>query len=124
MGALRDLPLHSAIPRVLPDGWTIVQPWGDGNAYRHRTGLRVIVSTADYDGRDWMHISCSRGDRLPSWDDLRFAKATFAGEARYAYQVFPPAEKHINIHAFTLHLWVPLTGEPPLPDFTRGGDMI
>lgn len=121
---MRDLPLHDAIPRVLPDGWTVLQPFGDGNAYAHRSGLRVIVSTADYpDGREWMHVSVSRKDRLPSWDDLQFVKHVFVGE-RYAYQVFPPSDRHINIHEFCFHLWVPLTDEPPLPDFTRGGNTI
>ena len=122
---LRELPLSEYIPRVLPDGWTVLQPFGDGNAYRHRCGLRAIVTTADFpDGREWMHVSVSREDRLPSWDDLKFAKSTFVGDARYAYQVFPPASRHVNIHDFCLHLWVPLTGQLPLPDFTRGGETI
>lgn len=117
---IRDLPLHEAIPRVLPDGWTVLEPWGDGNAYRHRCGLAVLVSTAEYpDGRDWMHISVSRRDRIPNWGDLTFIKNTFAPD-RYAYQVLPPPDKHVNLHEYVLHLWVPLTGEPPLPDFTRG----
>lgn len=122
---LRDLPLSEFVPRVLPDGWRILQPFGDGNAYQYRDGLRVLVSTADFeDGRDWMHVSLSRADRLPSFDDLKFAKSVFVGDQRYAYQVFPPTEKYINIHPFVLHLWSPLTGAPPLPDFTRGGNSI
>jgi hypothetical protein len=121
---IRELPQSEYIPRVLPDGWTIVQAWGDGNAYKYRSGLRVLVTTAPFDGRDWMHISVSREDRMPTWDDLKHAKSTFAGDSRYAYQIIPPAERHINLHPFCLHLWVPLTGEPPLPDFTRGGNTI
>jgi hypothetical protein len=122
---LRQVPLSDYVPRVLPDGWRILQPWGDGNVYRYRDQLTVIVTTADFpDGRDWMHISCSRKDRLPSFDDLKFAKSTFAGDGRYAYQVFPPADKYVNIHPFSLHLWAPLNGAPPLPDFTSGGNSI
>lgn len=121
---VRDLPLSEYVPRVLPDGWRVLRPFGDGNAYQHRSGLRVIVSTADFpDGRDWMHVSFSRADRLPSYDDLLHVKQTFAAD-RYAYQVFPPPNKHVNIHDFCLHLWVPLTGAPPLPDFTMGGSTI
>jgi len=122
---LRDFPLHEAIPRVLPDGWRILKPFGDGNAYQYRNGLRVIISTAPFDdGREWMHVSVSREDRLPSWDDLKFVKATFVAADRAAYQVLPPTAKHINIHPFCLHLWVALTGSEPLPDFTGGGDSI
>jgi hypothetical protein len=85
--------------------------------------LGVIVDTADHeDGRDWMHISVSRPDRLPSWDDLKFVKEVFARD-RYAYQVLPPPERYINIHPFALHMRVPLTGNP-FPDFTRGGNTL
>lgn len=121
---IRELPLHEAIPRVLPDGWTVVRPWGDGNAYQYRNGLRVLVTTADFpDGRDWMHISVSRADRIPSYEDLKFVKNTFA-EHRTGYQVFPPPADNINLHPFCLHIWVPLTGPPVTPDFTRGGGSI
>ena len=120
-----NLAEHDALPKVLPSGWQIVQPFGDGNVYQHCSGLKVIVSTADFpDGHDYMHVSVSRTDRLPSYDDLKFVKSVFAGDHRYAYQVFPPVDKHVNIHPFVLHLWVPLTDEPPLPDFTFGGNTI
>jgi hypothetical protein len=119
------LPLSEYLPRVLPAGWTIVKRWGDGNMLMHRSGLKVIVDTAPCDdGREWMHISMSREDRLPSFDDMKFAKETFAGNDRYAYQVFPPAAKYVNQHPFCLHLYVPLTGADPLPDFTFGGNTI
>jgi hypothetical protein len=122
---IRAIALSEYIPTVLTSDWQIMQPWGDGNAYRNRNGLRVIVTTADFpDGREWMHISLSRVDRLPNYDDLKHAKETFAGNHRYAYQVFPPADKHVNLHEFCLHLWVPLTGDAPLPDFTRGGNSL
>jgi hypothetical protein len=115
------IPLSEFLPRVLPDGWTILQPFGDGFAYRYRNGLRVIVTTGSFDdGRDWMHISVSRKDRLPSWDDMKFVKNTFA-ESRVGYQVFAPPSEHVNIHDFCLHIWVPLSGAPPLPNFGAGG---
>lgn len=121
----RELPLSEYIPRVLTSDWMVIQAFGDGSAYQNRNGLRVLVTTAPFpDGREWMHISLSRADRLPSHDDLKHAKETFAGNNRYAYQVFPPVKEYVNIHPFCLHLWVPLTGEPPLPDFTRGGNTI
>ena len=94
------LPLHDAIPRVLPDGWTVLQRFGDGNAYQYRNGLRVIVTTDEFDDcREWMHVSISRKDRIPTYDDLKFVKNTFA-ENRFAYQVFPPLDQNINIHDF------------------------
>lgn len=116
----REIPLSQFIPRVVPAGWEVIQAFGDGLAYRHRTGLRVIVSTAEFeDERTWMHISVSRKDRIPSWDDMKFVKNTFA-ETCFGYQVFAPPSAHVNIHDFCLHIWVPLSGSP-LPDFGAGG---
>lgn len=119
---ITELPLHDAIPRVLPDGWKQLQRFGDGCAYQYRSGLRVIVTTAPFeDGREWMHISVSRRDRTPSYEDLKFVKMTFA-EKRWGYQVFPPPDDNISIHATCLHIWVPLTGSLPLPGLRRTGD--
>jgi hypothetical protein len=118
---MRDLPLSQYVRTVLPDGWRIVQPFGDGYAYEERTGLRVIVSTADYDDREWMHVSVSRKDRIPSYEDLKYVKEIMVGNDRWAAQLFPPAADHVNIHQFCLHLWVPLTGSLPWPNFGEGG---
>ena len=118
---LRDLPLSEYVPSVLPDGWRILRPFGDGFAYEERTGLRVICSTAEYDGREWMHVSVSRHDRLPSYDDLKYVKSVIVGPNRWAAQLFPPNDLHVNIHQFCLHLWVPLTGELPWPEWGKEG---
>jgi hypothetical protein len=111
------------LPKVLPAGWSEVYETPDGMAYQSG-GLRVICSVdTELDGRLWLHVSVSRGMRIPSWDDLRLVKDIFVGD-RYAYQVFPTKEKYVNINPFCLHLWCPLEGEQPLPDFTRGGKTI
>jgi hypothetical protein len=99
----------------------------DGGAYARADGLAVIASVAvEQDGRRWLHVSCSRRARLPSWDDLADVKAVFVGRDQYAYQVFAPASKHVNQHAFCLHLWRCLDVDvgAVLPDFTQGGDSI
>lgn len=115
--------LTAALPVVLPAMWREIRRTIDGAAYQ-AAGLRVIASVArELDGRLWLHVSCSRGSRIPDWEDLRLVKDTFVGD-RYAYQVFPTREKYVNINPFVLHLWAPLEGAPPLPDFTRGGSTI
>jgi len=116
------LPLSEYVPRVLPSGWSIIDRFGDGYRLQLRDGLRVIVSTADFpDGRDWMHVSMSRVDRLPSYGDMKHVKEVLIGNDRWAAQFFPPAADHVNIHQFCLHLWCPLTGELPWPNFGEGG---
>jgi hypothetical protein len=83
----------------------------------------MIVSAADYQGYDWIHGSVSRKDRLPDYDDLVKLKEFAFGPDRYAYQVFPPDDKHVNIHPNCLHLWGRLDGSAALPEFSKGGSI-
>ena len=87
--------------------------------------LKFIVSiSVEEDGRWWLHASVSRTDmKLPTYADLKHLKHFTIGDDRTAYQVFPPADHHINL-AEVLHLWHRLEGPLPLPDFTRGGSTI
>lgn len=80
-------------------------------------GLRVIISGSTYDdGRRWLHLSVSRSDRVPDWEDLKRVKSRFFGDETTAVQVFPPNSRWVNVHPYCLHLWRCLDGEP-LPDF-------
>ena len=102
---------------VLPKGWELLQPWGDGYAVQ-KGGLRAIVDCElKGDGNQWIHVSISRKNWCPSHDDMREAKAAFIGE-RYAYSVYPPSDKYVNIHQYCLHLWARLDGKPALPEFS------
>jgi hypothetical protein len=119
--ANRDIPLSDYIPRVVPNHWRVLDAFGDGYRYLTRDGLRVIASTGEYDGREWMHVSMSRADRLPSYEDMKHVKEVIVGNDRWAAQLFPPIDQHVNIHQFCLHLWFPLTGSLPWPNFGEGG---
>jgi len=112
------------LPRVLPADWACVERGADGAKFQSDDRLTVIMSAAvEQDGKRWLHVSCSRPTRLPSWDDLRRVKDLFVGRERTALQVVPPASRHINIHPNCLHLWACLDGDVT-PDFARGGDTI
>lgn len=60
-------------------------------------------------------------------------KRIFIGDERVAYQVHPPRKDHYAAAALppgprvgtVLHLWAPLEGRPPLPNFlrARGGTL-
>jgi len=105
-------------PDPLPKGWRMAKDGLDGAAYRHESGLVVILSGArEADGNRWLHVSASRPSRLPSWEDLRLVKDAFIGPDRYACQVFPPQDKYVNIGP-VLHLWCPVDGGWPLPEFS------
>ena len=112
---------------TLPPQW---QPWtsaetGNGRGWRARTsigaGLAVMLSGAvELDGRRWVHVSLSRRDRMPSYDDMALVKRVFIGADRKAVQVFPQRREHYSLHEFCLHLWHCVDGDG-LPDFRAQG---
>lgn len=98
-------------------GWTI-------NGLAQGTLTRIIV-TGDHasgfsDGVQWIHASISHRDTTPDYEDLKLLHRAVFGD-RWAYQVFSPAEQHVNIHAHALHLFGRADGERVLPDFGRFG---
>jgi len=93
--------------------------------YVSLSGLCVVETIApELDGHDWHHVSLSYADRLPSYADMQMVKRVFMGGAVEAYQVFPPASRHVNIHPYCLHLWARRDGTAALPDFTQGEGAI
>lgn len=68
--------------------------------YRFR-GCIVLVRKE----RGLWHLSMSRKDRLPSYDELRDARYQFLPDVRYVAQIFPPKDEFVNVHQFCLHLW-------------------
>jgi len=128
---------ESYMPRVLPTGWRRIPAAGpafDCHGLGSLSGMRVLLSAGvEEDGRRWLHVSASRPNRIPSWEDMDAIKRIFIGDARTAYQVHPPRAEHYNVPlpaslprvGMVLHLWSPLEGEPPLPNFlrARGGTL-
>lgn len=99
--------------------WRCVEIGDDGSAWRSQ-GLSVIWSVSEeQDGRVWLHVSAARADRLPSYSDMANVKRLFIGPSRYAYSVWASDAMHVNIHPYVLHLWCALSGDEPMPDFTR-----
>ena len=97
-----------------PAGWTRLNQVGsDVEMFEivHQ-GLRAGVSIELHGGQDWLHVSVSRRSRLPSYDDLKKIKRDFIGDDRAAYQAFPKASEHVNLHEFCLHLWCPTDHDP------------
>jgi hypothetical protein len=94
---------------TLPATWqklSLPVPIPGAEAFCHESGLKVIVSIdQNATGPKWMHVSCSRRGRLPSWDDLKMVKAVFIGAEKEAFQVLAPDSEWVDLHKFTLHLW-------------------
>lgn len=79
---------------------------------RHGQTVQVIAS----DGLGWEHVSISRRDRCPTWDEMCQVKALFWDEDDCVVQYHPPKSAYINNHPFCLHLWRPIDQALPMPD--------
>jgi hypothetical protein len=113
---------RSWVPPVLPVDWRKFGDFGpSGAAYQSPGGLRVIATESEHgdyaDESVWLHVSVSRANQLPSYEDLVTVKEIFIGCDAKAIMVFPPRDKHVNIHPNCLHLFSCLTGDP-LPEFS------
>ena len=80
--------------------------------------LKVLITAVrEQDGRAWLHVSFSFKNKMPAYKEMTHVKAVFIGANRVAYMVLPRSEDHYNFHPYCLHLFSPLEGEDPLPDF-------
>ena len=78
--------------------------------WQHKlTDLRVLRSKSTLrDGSTWIHVSVSRPDRLPSWEEISKVRDEFLGEQVEAYHVVPARKDYINVHSYCLHIWTPI----------------
>jgi hypothetical protein len=90
-------------------------------AFVFPNGLRAIVS----DGTDWLqcfdelpaweHVSVSREDRCPTWEEMCWVKDLFWRPVECVIQLHVPAADHINFHPHCLHMWRPIGIDLPMP---------
>ena len=73
--------------------------------------LRIVAA----DGMGWDHVSVSREDRCPRWEEMEQVKRLFFRDTEVAMQLHVPVADHISHHANCLHLWRPQVGAIPLP---------
>lgn len=129
LAQLLDAPIATSELPSPPYPWRARGNFGDGEVWEARwqgSSWRVIRTVSQQlDGRTWAHVSASRygQDRLPTWPEMSAIKSAFLGNALGAIQVHPPRSQHINLGE-VLHLWAPLEGSWPLPDFAQGGISI
>lgn len=118
----------AVLPRVIPAEWKAVDPLipgFEGYAFRRIDGLVCVISVEhqeDAPGDKWLHVSLSRSNRIPSYEDVCEVKNIFIGIDKTALQIFPPKDQHVNHHPFALHLWCCLSKDI-VPDFRREGSL-
>jgi hypothetical protein len=81
--------------------------------------LKVIASrwSAAHIGspEPWNHVSVSRPERCPTWEEMEQVKRLFFGPDEVAMQLHVPEAAHISFHPFCLHIWQPVGEKIPLP---------
>lgn len=109
----------------VPPGWRVETLGCDGIKWvNKKRNLQIIASTnLEQDGREWLHLSISHPDRLPTYKDMTYMKRHWAGDDKKCIQVFPARTEHVNFHPNCLHLFCCLDGDA-LPDFTWGTGMV
>jgi hypothetical protein len=115
-------------PRVLPPDWIEFSRDDAGGAkYVNATRKLVAILSCgiEQDGRAWLHLSVSHRERIPTHGEMRTVKELFLGD-RYAYAVWPPRAKYINLYPNVLHVFALLVegANQPLPDFTGGSGSL
>lgn len=92
---------------ILPPSWAEIKPIMPlSRAYVNLNGLRVLVSIdIMQNNKEYLHISVSREDKLPSWADMKTAKSIFIGTEKEAFHVLPKESEFVNFCKNCLHLW-------------------
>lgn len=78
--------------------------------------LRIIATVGD----GWEHISVSRTNRPPSWEEMSWVARKFFGDEP-AMQLHVSSADHVNHHPNCLHWWRPQAVELPLPPYWMVG---
>lgn len=73
------------------------------------------ISIVFSSGLGWEHVSVSRPDRCPTWDEMEWVKREFWSEEDTVMQLHVPVADHRNCHPYCLHLWRPLDAEIARP---------
>lgn len=69
----------------------------------------------------WEHVSLRAHSpltgeaRIPTWDEMCYAKSMFWEDEENVVQFHPPKSQYVNHHPYVLHLWRPLFTEIPTP---------
>jgi len=68
-------------------------------------GKRVVLTVIASDGIGFEHVSVSRPDVTPTWEEMCFIKDMFWEDEDLVVQYCVPKDKYVNNHKHCLHLW-------------------
>lgn len=89
-------------------GWVLHVQYPGGFVASSTDGLRVIVTLEQWAGAPSRHVSVSRADRHPTWEELHHVKRWVFGDRCEVVQILPPEEEYVNGHPHCFHLHGPI----------------
>jgi hypothetical protein len=88
---------------------------GNAGAFEVKLKRGQVVFVIASDSMGWEHVSVSRRDRCPTWDEMCQVKALFWDADDCVVQFHPARSEYVNNHPYCLHLWRPVEAEMPMP---------
>lgn len=73
--------------------------------FKSNTGIVAARSVDDTPHGPLNHVSVSRADRLPSWDEVKRVRDLLLPSYLDFMMVLPNCEDYVNIHEYCFHLW-------------------
>lgn len=89
--------------------------FGNNGAFEVRLRHSQIVFVIASDQMGWEHVSVSRKDRCPTWEEMCQVRTLFWGEEDWVSQFHPPKDQYVNNHPYCLHLWRCVDAATPVP---------
>ena len=92
-------------------------PQGDATngAFVAKLKHSQVVFVLASDGEGWEHVSVSRKDRCPIWEEMCQVKDLFWDDEDVVMQFHVPPKDHVNNHPYCLHMWKSKTIAFPRP---------
>lgn len=84
------------------------ETYGNNGAFALHLGRHQSLHVIASDGAGWEHVSVSRTDRCPTWDEMCQIKDIFWDDEDCVIQFHPPRSEYVNCHPYCLHLWSPV----------------
>jgi hypothetical protein len=88
-----------------------VQGWFVAPSPIDRQPLVIVASATE----GWDHVSVSRKNRCPNWQEMEHIAKLFFKDDETAMQLHVPEDQHVNFHPHCLHWWRPMDREIPQP---------
>jgi hypothetical protein len=89
--------------------------FGNNGAFMLKLAHAQTLFAIASDQWGWEHVSVSRRDRCPTWDEMCQVKAMFWDAEDCVVQYHPPESEYVNQHPNCLHLWRKIDQPYPLP---------